>query len=793
MNLNNKLFSAIMLFGIIFLSAQNRINGLILDSDQKPLNNIPIALVSMQDSLLSQHIFSDRIGTFHFEEKQSGTYFVCIKTSKFKEYKSLPFYLNADNLIKLPAIVLQDKIEVLEEVAITGKKRLFTQKTDRLVFIVENSIASQGGDAIDALKNTPLLKVDENGISMIGKNGLNVLINGRPLILAGEALVSYLGTISNDKISKIEIITTPPAKYEAEGNAGLINIILKKNPNLGWYGSLNSSVTQRTYFSSRNSGNLNYQTERLSVTANLLYNSSRIRAYEKDQNLFSNGFLSNNRQDKITHSQNFAPSINLTYKFDRKTDLSLTYEYNGDDFISDDQSKSLFYESAILKNKLLNEGYGKTKNDFSRIQGYITYKLDSIGKSVDLGFQWLDNKIKNERSNSIINNQELSSTHNFSLNNYKLGISNLDFDLPFTNITFKTGVRYTFLSNNSDVRFFNTTMGTPVLNPALTNIFNYKEDIWSFYISSEMKLGNKWAVQGGLRYENTYYNGKSQIDNKTIDRNYGNFFPTFYINYKHSKKSDYSFKYSKRVNRPRLEQLNPFQWFVNPFQYVEGNPLLKPSFSDNFEFTYSDNSNLSATLYHTFTKGQVSYIVQFLDEGKIQRYSYYNLLDVYQYGIYANYNLNKIRNFESQFSATYYWQKTKSKDAILAPSTNGTGGNISINNSYKFWGNSLLQLSYRHNFPSFDGTLNTDSFGFLTLGYRINFLAKRLDIGVTASTIISKRNEITYRQVRNNASLYGQNEYDYQSIRFNVTYKFGNSKVKDSKQKNEAEEVSRIK
>ncbi|WP_353145915.1 outer membrane beta-barrel family protein [Chryseobacterium sp.] len=795
-NFTGRFFSIIILLIVsaaTSLNAQNRIMGLILDSNQKKLINLPVILTSTKDTLSSQHTLTDSIGKFRFEIKEPGSYFIYVKAQDFKEYKSQVFYLDINDGIKeLPSIVLQDKLTSLGEVIVTGKKPLFTQKTDRLIYHVNNSLASQGGDAIDVLKNTPLLKVDEADISMIGKNKLNVLINGRPVDLKGESLISYLSTISSDAILKIEIITTPPAKYAAEGNAGLINIILKKNPNLGWSASWNSSVTQRTFFSSRNNVNLNYQTEKFSLTANFLYNNNTTAAYEKDQNSFTDNFFSNNRQDKITNSQDLAPSVNFNYKFNDKTDLSLVYEYNGSDFTSDDQSKSLFYDNSVLKNELLNKGYGTIKNNFHRTHGYITHKLDQQGKSIDWGFQWLDHKIKNERNNQINNNQELSATNNFSLNNYRLGISNLDFDLPFNQINIKTGARYTFLNNNSDVRFFDIADGAPVLNPALTNMFNYKEDIWSFYASSEMKLGSKWTIQGGLRYESTYYNGKSQTNNETTARRYNNFFPSFYITYGHSKKSTYSFKYSKRINRPKLEQLNPFQWFINPFQYVEGNPFLKPSFSDNFEFTYSDNSNLSLTLYHSITKDQISYIAQFLDNGKIQRYSYYNLLNVYQYGVYANYSFTKLKNFESQVSGSYYWQKTKSQDLSLVPSTNGQGARISLNNTYKFRNNSV-QLNYMHNFPSSDGTLNTNAFGFLTLGFKRSFLDKKLDLGITLSTIISKRNEITYSTVRNNVSLNGQNEYDYQSIRFNLTYRFGNNKVKGSRQKIESEEASRIK
>ncbi|WP_343535401.1 outer membrane beta-barrel family protein [Pedobacter sp.] len=794
--LKHYLFTVILIvLGHTTVNAQNKVGGILFDHKNIHIPYAPVLLVNSNDTLSIIYTVTDSVGKFNFKITKSGSYFIRVKTIGFKPYQSQTIQLNTneDILFEFPAIILADDITIMKEVTIVSKRPLFTQKTDRLIFNVENSIASQGGDAIDALKNTPLLKVDENKVAMIGKSSLNVMINGKPVALSGEALIAYLGTISNDHISKIEIITTPPAKYAAEGNAGLINIILKKNPNLGFNGMLNLAATQRSRFSSRSSATLNYQTEKFSLTSNLLYSHNKITAYEKDENIFANGFVSNNRQDKNVLSKDFAPSINFNYRLNPKIDASLIYEYNGSDFTSADQSKNLFYTNTQLTNQLFNEGYGTINGDFHRLHAYITGQLDTMGKSVDLGFQWLDNEINNERSNQINNNDIRSATRNLSLNNYRLGVSNLDFNLPFKRSTLQTGARYAFLDNNSDVRFFDMVNDMPTLNPALTNIFNYKEHIFSLYLSAEMKLATKWAIQGGLRYENTNYKGKSQAAANEISRRYGNFFPTFYVNYKHSNTADYSFKYSKRVNRPRLEQLNPFQWFINPLQYVEGNPLLMPSFSDNFEFTYANNSNFSATLYHSITKDQISYIAQFLNDGKTQRYSYYNLLNVYQYGVYANYTFNKIKHLESQLSGGYYWQKTKSKDATLVPSTKGTGANLSINNSLKFGSNDLVQLNYMHNFPAFNGTMHTNAYGFLTLAYRRNFLAKQLSIGLTASSIISKGNEISYSQVNNSANLNGSNEYDYQSVRLNLTYKLGNNKVKGNRQKNAAEEANRIK
>ncbi|HEU4497073.1 MAG TPA: TonB-dependent receptor [Flavobacterium sp.] len=792
----NNLCLLLLLASSFNLYAQHKVSGSVSDAGSQPLDHVPVVAMAESNGQSASYAVTDASGKFELEIRQPGNYYIQIEAMGFKKYKGPVFTIDASAAnTALPAILLEKEASNLEEVVIVSKKPLFTQKTDRLVYNVANALASQGGSAIDALKNTPLIKVDEtnNNIAMIGKSGLNVLVNNRPINLTGDALMAYLSTISSDNISKIEIITTPPAQYQAEGNSGLINIILKKNPNQGWNGNINTAATQRTFYSGRNNAILNFQNEKWSMTSGLLYGDYKTKAYETTDNTFDNGFVSSGRQDKIIQFKNFAPSVNLNYKVSSNTDLSLVYELNRSDLESDDTSDSQFAGNGVLLNSLLNKGFGKRSSTLNRIHGIVAAKLDTIGKTAEIGFQWLDNAIDDGRTNDIIEDNVSSKTNNVADNSYRLGVANLDFHLPVKKLTIETGLRYTFLDNASDVRFYDFIDGTPQINPLRTNKFNYKENIFAAYLSSEVNLSDKWSVQAGLRYEQTSYNGTSE-GTAAFKRSYGNLFPTFYLNYKRSDDANYSFRYSKRVDRPRQAQLNPFQWFINPFSYVEGNPFLQPSFTDNFELTYSNNANLSLTLYHSITKDKVGYLASFLEEGKIQRLSYFNVLDAYQYGIFANYTFTKIRNLESQLSGSAYWQKTSSKDASLIPSTSGYGADLTLNNSLRVGKKEkdLVQLNYRHTFPSFDGVWTVEPFGFLSLGYRTSFFNESLAVGATASTILSKNGEIALAQARENASLRSTQEYDYQSFVLNITYKFGNAKVRGSSEKAKAEEAERI-
>ena len=218
-------------------------------------------------------------------------------------------------------------VRTIEKVEILVKKKLLERKADRMIFNVEASIASQGMDGSETLANVPMIKVDETlgTISITGKSSVGVMINGRMLNLSGQALLNYLKSIRSENIAKIEVITTPPAKYEAQGNSGLINIILKKNPNLGFSGSLTSNLIQRTYSGFGNTGMLNYQTEKFSTSLKLVYYDSAKRTNENYSIIGATQNYSNSIRKDMWNE--LTPSINMSYKISKNSEAGFEYIY----------------------------------------------------------------------------------------------------------------------------------------------------------------------------------------------------------------------------------------------------------------------------------------------------------------------------------------------------------------------------------------------------------------------------------------------------------------------------------
>lgn len=350
------------------------------------------------------------------------------------------------------------QIKNIETVTINGKKKaLLERKADRLIFNVEASIASQGMDGAETLANVPMLKVDDNlgNISITGKSNVNVMINGRMLNLSGTALLNYLKTIRSENIAKIEVITTPPAKYEAQGNSGLINIVLKKNPNLGFSGNINSTLIQRTYSGFSNSGTLNYQTERFSGSVKLNYYDSAKRSEENYSILGATQNYSRSVRKDMWNE--LTPNLNLSYKLNKNSEIGVEYIYahqkSGMNIVN--ETKNINPDTTV--ENLLTHTFHREKLPAHTFSAYYDLKLDTLGKKLsfagnffknnsdtDVNFSTLkvnDNSIQDVKTTSIISPQV------FSLQG--------DLELPFSFGTIETGLKFTQFKNSTDLQYFN--------------------------------------------------------------------------------------------------------------------------------------------------------------------------------------------------------------------------------------------------------------------------------------------------------------------------------------------------
>jgi len=682
----------------------------------------------------------------------------------------------------------QDSIKEIEKVEILIKKKLLERKADRLIYNVDASIASQGMDASETLSNIPMLKVDENfgTISITGKSSVNVMINGKMLNLSGTALLNYLKSIRSENIAKIEVITTPPAKYEAQGNSGLINIILKKNSKLGFSGNIGSGLIQRTYSAFSDNATLNYQTERFSSSLKISYLDSEKRSDENYTILGNDQNYSHSVRKDIW--KELSPSLNLSYKTGENSEIGLEYvfgnEKSGMDILN--TTRNITPES---EENLLTKTFHREKLPTHTLSAYYDLKLDSLGKKLSIAGNFYNNESDTEVhfSTLTLSDNSMQDVKTLSKITPQIFSVQADLELPFSFGTMETGIKFNQFKNASDLKYYNIIDNQEVEDFSRANIFQYKEENYAAYFSFAKNFGKHWETKVGLRYENTNAESSTPSENSINKYNYGEWFPSAYISYK-NEKNVLSISYSRRINRPSMSNLNPFRWYDNPFSYSSGNPLLTPSYINNLELGYTFDNKFSASIYYTKLDnafGQISFL-----EGISQIGTYLNYYNNNFYGLNISYTDTFFKFWEMYVSANATLQNSE-VFTINAATENGQSFSYSVNNTFTLNKSKTIALfiNYSQDLPYKNVNSSYHNFSNLNSGLKISLMEKELQINMTVTNIFAQRYRGDMYFAEN--SQHFNNYWDGRSFRLSANYTFGSSKKKISKKNIDFDEKDR--
>ncbi|MTG96907.1 TonB-dependent receptor family protein [Myroides albus] len=781
---------------IIFLSlfcytsiwAQNSIKGRVLQQDHTPLDYAEVQLIQNDDKLIKQS-FSSETGTFSLENIAKGKYI--LKVLYLGEVlNSQPIDLNQDLVLK---DILIESNKQLEEIVLKSEKKLIERKVDRLVFNTANSISSQGMDAIETLANTPMIKVQNDKISIVGKSSVTIMINEKIVHLSGEALANYLKTLRSDDIEKIEVITTPPAKYEASGNSGLINIVLKKNRRQGLYGSIGSSFSYNNKRNIGANGNINYQKNKW----NLSLKANNYDGRNKNKNGYSytgvtNG-LENNGELTGKYKQK---SVDFTVNY-QVTDLALigaSYNYTSskNDYTKYSQIEYFTVPRVMNDSVLTSLNYTDNPTSYHTLNVFYDQKLDTLGNKLAFGVNYFNNSPDNTNYINDYNatNAILNQLINQSALNYNVWSANIDLNYDLKWINLETGAKYTNFDNKSKVYFYTFENEQKVYDPTKSNKFNYSEDNYAAYLSLSKKLSDKWEVKAGMRFEQTKIEGKLQNDNSQFTKSYNKWFPTAYLTYTPSDDHALSFNYSKRINRPNSSILNPFKYYGNTYSYTTGNPNLAPSFTDNYELSYIFNGALSLTLnyYHVSN----SFDVLSVFENGYFTESWYNMLNSDNYGFDISYSNKILPWWETNTGADYYFSSPYySKDSTLKGMQGSTFAYYSQNTFNINEAKTVkVFLNWYHMLPNKEDNSRYNAYKTLSTGMKLNLLDKKLNLNLTLSDIFNTgKSSGTMYYTDNTQTFY--NEWSSRRVSISATYNFGNNKNKKVIQEANFEDKSR--
>lgn len=689
----------------------------------------------------------------------------------------------------------------IQEVEIIAKKKLIERKVDRLIFNVENSISATGGDALDALKVTPSIRVQNDQISMVGKNNMSVMIDDRLMQLSGDELTSFLKTIRSEDIKSIEVITNPPAKYDAQGNSGIVNIKLKKAKKNSISGNLKTSYTQATHPLGVFGGGLNYQKDKLTITSNINYNNGSIAPYQ-EYTIYYPSYTWFETNDKRRFLNSLSGRVALDYQVSPKTTMGVQYSgVLSKPLVKGKNTSYITSNSSTLDSLIITPSRTEIDRKTHSLNFHSITKVDTLGTqySVDVDYfkftSFLDNIFNTNTflSNNVPIPNRYISANTISNQNIDIYSAKFDYEMPLKWVNLSFGGKVSFINNDSKVSYFDTSSMSPIFDSSKSNIFNYKENIQAIYLSGNKKLSEKWDLQLGLRLESTQTKGFSETLNQTNKNNYNKLFPTFYLTYKATENSTWGLNYSKRIDRPSYSDLNPFRFYSSAYNYSEGNPFLQPFFIDNIDLSLS-YKNFYTSLYVTnMTNGfdQVTFVSNENPGQFVIPYNFYKQLNV---GIMQNYTFNKFAWFESNNSLSIYYAKTTSDLINTLPRIDNWTVSFNSNNSFILNKSKTFraEFGFTYQSPSVAGSYSLSKFYYFDAGVRYSVLNKKLHIGLNAMDIF-RTNRPIFTQVVNGI-VQRNNEYDdTQKIRLSLTWNFGKQLKSEKRDQSNEDEKNRVK
>lgn len=787
-----QLFTILLFFLISVLSPAQSISGKIFNGGK----SVPYAEVIVVKDKLIETTLSDEKGFYKIDLSENGDYLIEIMINGEKIYHN---NINISGDIKENINIILDRESNIKEVVLTGKKKLVERKIDRLVFNLENSIAAQGGDGLDALKMTPNLSVRNDQITMIGKSGMSVMVNNRLLKLSGDDLISYLKTLKSEDIKSIEVITNPPAKYDAEGNSGIVNINLKKAKQNNWNASIGTFLRQSKYTQEGQSANITYNKNGFSSYGSVSHNDGVYYYRTEESNIwYTDKFYNSFSKMKYDFGSNVNANVGIDYDFSKNFSLGIQYLGNKSNITANEQNDTKIYSQENYLLQTISDS--KRKRNNNSLNFHSTYKIDSLGSNITFNADYFDYNTDNVRTfatQQYNNFSDYISENDYSAQNgsnqkIKNYAAQIDVEHKLKIIAFSYGAKISQTKNSSNISFYNLTSGEPVLEPDKSDTFDYTENIYAGYISANKKFGEQWETKAGLRLEDTQTDGYSHNLNQTNKNHYTKLFPTLYILYKPNEIHSINLNYGKRINRPGYYVLNPFVRYINEFTTSEGNPFLRPYLTDNLELTYNYKNKWTNTLYLSNSKNiydQVNYIS---NDNINSTTKYENFYKQLSFGLTENYTFEPLRNWESTVTANVYYKKIESSLPQTIRSFKGWSAFFETENNFTLnkGKNLSLSLDYWYQLPEYDAIYNKKALSSLDLGFKAMFLNKSLVLSVYASDIfrtLKIKNSSSFNLIVNSF----QNYEDRQSFRLSVRYTIAKTSFRNKSIKTSNEEEKR--
>jgi hypothetical protein len=775
-----------------------QISGNVKDQQGKPISGSTVSLLKAKDSSVVKLAASNNDGHYSFNPIKDGKYIVGITHVGYARTYSPAFDFSGSGEINVPPLELNKLAAELKGVTVSSKKPMVEVKADRTILNVEGTINATGNDALELLRKSPGVTVDkDDNISLSGKNGVQVYIDGKPTPLSGPDLANYLKSLQSTQIESIELITNPSAKYEAAGNAGIINIRLKKNKAYGFNGSVNAGWNIATYAKYNSSIALNYRYKKINLFGN--YNYSK----NKNQNKF-NLFRTTSADSSfdqhtimLNENESHGFKAGIDYYANGKSTFGVMVNGNLSDTRFSNVSKTdIAYMPSKQVDRLLianNSSKGSRDNvNFNANYRFADTSGHELNIDADYGFyngkndQFQPNNTY-DASGTTLKQAEVYNT----LTPSKIDIYSIkaDYEQNFKKGRLGYGGKISYVkSDNTFQRFFESNSGAIEDNH---NNFNYKENINALYVNYNRQFKGV-MVQAGVRVENTQSKGHSvgfRYDYTTgntigidslLDRNYTNPFPSAAVTFNKNPMKQWSISYSRRIDRPSYQNLNPFEFNLDKYTFQRGNPNLQPQYTNSFGITNIYKYKLTTTLNYShvsdvFTtipksEGTKAFITN--ENVATQDIVSLNVSMPVQYKWYSLF-----------FNINSYYSKFKGQATDYKVDVDVFSFNLYAQQTFKFSKTTTGQLSGFYTAPSvWQGAFKTKQLGSLDVGLQQTLFKDKVSVKATVTDVLktfhwSATNNTTGQTVRVNGG------WESRQLRINLNYRFGSNQVKQARQR----------
>ena len=784
---------------LAFTASAQQFSGIILDEGQKPLAGASVDIRRATDSSIIKYTVSDEQGKYLFKSIAPGNYFLHVSHLGYADQRSATFAVKGNDGVSIPPLLMNKASANLAAATVSSRKPVIEVKADRTILNIEGSVNAVGQDVLELLRKSPGVMIDkDNNISLSGKNGVKVYIDGRQVPLNGTDLSDYLKTIQSTNVESIEIISNPSAKYDAAGNGGIINIRLKKNKSFGNNGSLTGGYNIGTHSNYNGGLSLNHRDSRINWFGNYNYNyttnANYINLYRRQLDTL---FDQHSTITPSTGAHTF--KTGLDYFLNKNNTLGIMVDGAFSDYTvhtisstpisyipSDQVSRILQANNSTngrRDNGNLNLNYhhtDSTGHDLSMDGDYGIYRLRSNQLQPNLYF---DPSGSSLLYSDIYN---MLAPTNIDIYSFKT-----DYEQNFKKGRLGLGVKTSYVTSGNDFQQYDVYPTTKLMDTLQSNSFNYKENINAAYANYNRPLKG-WVIQAGIRVENTNAKGVSNgyklgsndyvVYDSGFDRHYTDLFPSAAVTYNKNPMKQWTLTYSRRIDRPAYQDLNPFEFKLDEYTYRKGNTGLRPQYTNTIGLTHVYKYKLTTTLNYSHVKDVFSQLVDTTDRSKAfltkknlatQDITSLNIsypLQLQWYSLFANLN-------------TYYSIYKANFGAGRMVNLNVFAMNIFAQQSARLGKGWTAEVSGFYSSPSiWQGTFKTHAIGNIDGGIQKTVLQKKGTIKVSVSDIF---NTLHFTAVSDFAGQYLRATGGSESRQLKVyfTYKFGNTQLKTARQR----------